>query len=248
MKRKREWLALLSVTVMLFSSIEAQQRNRNSNRSASAARSSTTYDVYVGQYLLRREGESSRNAVIITITKVGNRLIAEHHEFGRSLKDFELFPLSGDTFMHKFKDEGTLSITFLKDVNGRVPQIKLTYQKERKDRPVSNQVVIVNRISSLIPYTPSSQQLSEYVGQYKIKKFPTRPPYNIILEGGVLFIEGGRKTTNGVVPKVGLFPDSKDRFLLKHSHAIFTFVRDERGKITHIEIVEPHERYVYHRL
>jgi hypothetical protein len=246
MKRRREWLALLSVTVLLFSSSEAQRRGRNSNQSAKTARSSRTYEAYVGQYLL--PGYGQRRGDVITITKIGNRLTAERYQ--RGWNAFELFPQSGNEFRHKFNDVEAVSITFIKDVNGHVPQIKLTYEYASIDGyPARNEVVIVNRVSSLIPYTPGSQRLSEYVGQYKNNEFPTRPPTNIILEGGVLFYVGGPKRIDGTSRKRGLFPDSEDRFLLKHHHARLTFMRDQRGKITHLGVVElPGEKYILHRL
>ncbi|HUQ30995.1 MAG TPA: DUF3471 domain-containing protein [Pyrinomonadaceae bacterium] len=237
MKGRREWLALLSMTVLLFSNIEAQQRKRSSNPPAKTARSSTAYDAYVGQYLLPGRGQPEGN--VITITKIGNRLTAE-----QGLNVFELVPQSGNKFIHKFNDREALSFTFIKDANGHVPRIKITSESAGGDGYPARNEEIVNRISSLAPYTPGSQQLSEYIGQYKNNEFPTREPTDIILEGGVLFSVSGPGFR-----KQGLFPDSKDRFLLKRHHAILTFMRDQRGKITHIEVVEPpSEKYILHRL
>lgn len=237
MKRKRAWLTLLLLTVLLVSSSEAQQRKRNSNQSAKTARSSRIYDAYVGQYLL---SDGSPRGEVITITKSGNRLIAEC--YFKTENAFELLPESEDKFVHKLTDDYKLSFAFIKDVNGRVPQ--LIFTKGYPDRRIAE---TANRISSLIPYTPSSKKLSEYVGQYQVRS--GGPINEYIVEDGVLYVFDRGMARNGVVEKQGLFPDSKDRFLLTARHVIFTFMRDERGKVTAVEVVKsPTSKFVAYRL
>jgi hypothetical protein len=237
MERRHGWLALLWITVLLFSSSEAQQRRRNSNQPAKTAGSSTAYDAYVGQYLL--PGGEPRGDVI-TITKSGNRLIAEC--YFKTENAFELLPEAEDKFVHKLTDDYKLSFTFVKDANGRVPQ--LIFTKGYPDRRIAE---TANRISSLIPYTPSPPKLSEYVGKYQVRS--GGPINEYIVEDGVLYVFDRGMARNGVVEKLGLFPDSEDRFLMKIKHTTITFLRDERGKVTQVEVVKsPTSKFVAYRL
>jgi len=218
MKRTVRCLALLTVTLLLFPSASARKIPRDLNQSTNSAEAATSSDAYVGQYFT--EGGSSPG-VITTITKVGDKLFAERNSESGELTKFELFPQSRGVYILKSGNNVRLSITFVGDINRRVPQFIIA----NEDDPKVGKVV-ANRISSPSPYTPSPQKLSEYVGPYKMEGMNLITKF--IIKDGELFVVQvyGRE--------VSFFPDSEDRFLSKEGRGTITFMRDDKGGITHL--------------
>jgi hypothetical protein len=233
-KKISKCIVLLTVSLILFPSVNAQQRGSRLNTPQKSAKGEKSYEAYVGQYLMRSIGPERTR--IITITKVGDKLIVERDAHRKAhWNKFELFPVSSEKFIHRFDSDSdnepwAVSITFVKDASGRIPQI--IYAEESGSN--NTQKETADRISSLKPYLPTSQKLLEYTGRYKAEGKDGREVIvNITHEGGVLFFDTGR-LRNGVVEKTGLFPDQEDRFLLKGVRTIISFMRDSEGRITHL--------------